>query len=55
MSCEKDKVCWCADFPNILPLPESNSEGCLCRDCLTKQIELQADLPLAQARGSRSR
>jgi len=42
MPCEREKGCWCAEFPNILPLPGSKAEGCLCRDCLTKQLELHA-------------
>ena len=42
MSCEREKGCWCAEFPNILPIPDSKAEGCLCRDCLSKQLELHA-------------
>jgi hypothetical protein len=43
MSCEPGKECWCADFPNILPVPRGKTEGCLCRDCLTKKLELAGD------------
>jgi Leucine-rich repeat (LRR) protein len=39
MSCEPEKECWCAELQNILPLPDTNTKGCLCRACLTKVLE----------------
>jgi Leucine-rich repeat (LRR) protein len=39
MSCEPEKECWCAELQNILPLPDANTKGCLCRACLTKALE----------------
>jgi hypothetical protein len=41
LTCQPEGDCWCADLPNILPVPDGNLEGCLCRDCLTKRLELQ--------------
>lgn len=32
--------CWCSDMPNIVPVPEDESQaGCLCPECLKKLIE----------------
>ena len=45
MSCEPEKACWCAELPNILPLPDDETEGCLCHDCLTEQLALQSTPP----------
>jgi Leucine-rich repeat (LRR) protein len=39
MSCEPEKECWCAELQNVLPLPDTNTKGCLCRACLTKVLE----------------
>ena len=29
-------ACWCSDFPRIMPM--NSSQGCLCRDCLKKNV-----------------
>ncbi len=39
MSCEPEKDCWCAELQNILPLPDIDMKGCLCRACLTRVLE----------------
>jgi hypothetical protein len=41
MSCEQEAGCWCGELPNILPVPENKTEGCLCRSCLTSKLALQ--------------
>lgn len=28
--------CWCNEFPPIIPV---NNKGCLCKDCLTKEVK----------------
>jgi len=36
---EGQDTCWCAGYPNIMPLEEENrAEGCLCPDCLEYRI-----------------
>jgi hypothetical protein len=51
MSCEPDGGCWCADLPRLLPVParvpvpEEATKGCLCRSCLTGELELQKIVP----------
>jgi hypothetical protein len=47
MSCEADKDCWCVDHPDLLPFPDRQAEGCLCRACLTKRLELRVVSPRA--------
>jgi hypothetical protein len=37
-----EKACWCAELPPVLPVTD---EGCLCPQCLRKEIEKR----LAQA------
>jgi hypothetical protein len=33
---------WCSDLPHALPVPNQGTTGCLCRDCLTTKLDLQA-------------
>ena len=35
ISAGKDK-CWCFDYPNVV---KSESQNCLCKDCLDKKIK----------------
>ena len=39
MICTKEPGCWCADYPHVLPVPEDPAKGCLCRSCLTAELE----------------
>src|SRR5438128_42098 len=39
ITCMPEGGCWCAELPNSLPVPEDKTEGCLCRECLTKKLE----------------
>jgi hypothetical protein len=45
MSCDRDNGCWCAEFPKVMPVPEDKSQGCLCRECLTKKLALHEISP----------
>ena len=37
---EGQDACWCANYPNIMPLKEENrAEGCLCPECLDHRIK----------------
>jgi hypothetical protein len=53
MSCQPEGGCWCAELPKVLPIPESKSEGCLCRDCLTRKLGLQEISPAASPQQER--
>lgn len=33
-SCGNPGLCWCSDFPHIMPL--DSNDDCLCKDCLTE-------------------
>jgi len=39
MRCDPGDGCWCAELPHLLPVPEVATKGCLCRNCLIKQME----------------
>lgn len=30
--------CWCADLPNVVPVPGDGPAACLCPDCLDELI-----------------
>lgn len=40
MDCEPEGHCWCARYPNALQVPDSDSEHCVCENCLKKRLEL---------------
>ena len=44
MPCDPGHECWCSNLPHILPVPDHGTTGCLCRDCLTTKLDLQAAL-----------
>lgn len=48
MTCEPEHGCWCADFPHALPVPDDTTNGCLCRKCLTKRLELYVIPPVSR-------
>jgi Leucine-rich repeat (LRR) protein len=50
LPCEPEKGCWCADFPNILPLPDDTDKSCLCRECLTAALNAITHLNLWKKR-----
>jgi len=41
MTCEPEEGCWCSNYPNILPVPKSGADGCLCENCLKKRLQSQ--------------
>jgi len=41
ITCLQERGCWCAELPNVLAIPEDPADGCLCRSCLTKKIEME--------------
>ena len=45
MECNPGQGCWCADLPNVFPVPDEATEGCLCRSCLMKRLEQQVRYP----------
>jgi hypothetical protein len=51
MTCEPEHGCWCADFPHVLPVPDDPKNGCLCRRCLTKRLELYVIPPEFEDKG----
>jgi hypothetical protein len=38
-SCDPEAGCWCAELPNLLPIPNSGMGACLCRNCLTGKLQ----------------
>src|SRR5665213_2411369 len=32
-------ACWCAALPPAAPVPKDEKEGCLCRACLSEELE----------------
>jgi hypothetical protein len=38
MTCKPEGGCWCAELPRVVPMP-TDTEGCLCRNCLLAKIE----------------
>jgi hypothetical protein len=45
MSCSPGHDCWCSTLPHALPVPDQETTGCLCRDCLTKKLTCKRLLP----------
>jgi hypothetical protein len=45
MTCEPGGGCWCADLPQLLPVPDDNTVGCLCSGCLNKRLHLSQIVP----------
>ena len=39
IECMQAAGCWCAELPNVVPIPDDPARGCLCRACLTKKID----------------
>ncbi|MCG8575856.1 MAG: cysteine-rich CWC family protein [Flavobacteriales bacterium] len=36
-----NEECWCHQLPHIIQLPEQESKGCYCPDCLKELIDSQ--------------
>ena len=44
LTCKKEAGCWCAELPNLLPVPDPGPAACLCLDCLVQKLEAQVAL-----------
>jgi hypothetical protein len=45
-ACSRDEACWCMDETVRLPMPvedASETQDCLCRDCLRRMAEQSAE------------
>lgn len=38
-NCTSNTDCWCMALPQIIPIPDSNNDNCLCPNCLNNQIQ----------------
>jgi hypothetical protein len=38
-TCNPNAGCWCAELPNLMPVPNPGTGACLCRNCLTAKLQ----------------